>query len=239
LENGNILMTGFYSDRKNSQMKGIFLLEADLEKQETISVRTTDFTTSFLQLFMSERSAKRGKELTNFEVRDLIRDENGDMMFLAEYYSHTVSISQSANGAISTTDIYNYGDLMVAKIDSQGKIKWWTRVPKKQISTNNEGYYSGISYTFSNGRLNIIYNDHKSNANHVNPERLKSMEMKSAYTVLVSVDSEGKISKAPLFKSKEDNTLMIPRKSLDIGANEQIMLSQSKKRFRLCRIGIE
>jgi hypothetical protein len=236
--NGDVLVTGFYSDFRSNSMKGIFYLEIEPSTKSVKNLKNTDFTESFLKLFISKRKAKKKRELANFEVRDIFVKPDGGIQFLAEYYYYYVTITQDANGNIRETHHYNYGDIIVADMDKNGKINWWTKIPKRQNTVNDVGYYSGMSYYYINNKLHLVYNEHERNIKEVDPDRIRNIRLKKAWTVLVTVDENGKVEKTPMFKAKDRKLLLVPKSGSKISENEQVFVSVAGfgKAYRLCRI---
>lgn len=233
---GDVIISGFYSDKGGASMKGIFSLEVNPQRREITNTTTTDFTESFLAQFMSARKAKKGKELWGYEVRDIFFKEDGGIQLLSEYYHFYITQTTNAQGQTTTTYHYVYGNIMIADMDKEGRINWWAKIPKMQHTTNDGGFYSGMSYHFINGKIHLVYNDHPKNMEEVDPDRLRNLNKKKAWTVLVTIDGDGNAEKTPLFKAKDKKTLLVPKSGRQVSKNEQILVSTVGKNYRLCRI---
>lgn len=235
--NGNIILSGFYSDKKSVRMKGIFYVEVDNKDGSIIHTKTTDFTTELLKQFISDRRAEKGRELYHLKVREIYLKENGGLMLLAEdfhYYART--ISGAGIGGSNTTQYFDYGNLLVADMDRAGNINWWSSVPKLQNSTNDQGRYGGVDHIYHDNTLHLIYNDHEKNINEVNPSTIRNLTPRSAWVVLVSVSENGEIKKTPLFNTKEKEVNLIPQRGGRAIDNEIILVAVSRKYFRLCNL---
>lgn len=64
---------------------------------------------------------------------------------IAVYYNVVAYVRQRSSGATYYTYVYYYNSLLVANVNPDLSIEWLKVIPKKQISTNDYGYYS--SYT--------------------------------------------------------------------------------------------
>jgi hypothetical protein len=233
---GNIILTGFYSDFSSATMKGIYFLEIDPKTRQFIHNKTTEFTSDFLQQFMSQRRAEKGKSLWNYEVRDIFQKEDGGYQFLSEYYHFYITQTTDANGRTTTTYHYNYGHVIVADFKEDGTINWWTKIPKLQYTKNDGGTYSGMSYSFRNNKIYLIYNEHEKNINEIDPDRLRNINKKKSWAVLVTVASDGMVEKTPLFEARDKKTLLKPRFSIKSSEKDQILVSEIGKMYRLVRV---
>jgi hypothetical protein len=252
-KNGNLILSGFYSDHRMSSMKGIYFIEIDTKKRSFVNMKTTDFTTDFLKLFISERKAEKGRELWHFKVRGIYIKDDGGIMFLAEHFhqystnfeSTDKRFKSSSNvvttntGGRSSTNYYDYGDIMVADMNSEGKINWWTKIPKLQNTTNDNGVFGGINHSFRNNSIYMIFNDHEKNINHVDPAYLRNLKMRKSWAVLVTINSKGEAKKTPLFNSKKKKVYLIPKAGYKVNDNELIIMAGTKRHFRFCQVSFK
>ncbi len=252
-KNGNLILSGFYSDNRLISMKGIYFVEIDTKNKRLVHSKTTDFTTDFKKLFISERKAEKGQELWHFKMRGIYLKDDGGIMFLAEYYQQnatsfestskrfnsSTNIVTTSTGGSSNTDYYDYGHIMVADMDSEGNINWWTKIAKLQNTTNDNGVYGGINHWFRNNSIYIIFNDHEKNINEVDPAQLRNLSIKRSWAVLVTINSEGETKKTPLFNSKEKDAYLVPKEGYNISENEQIIMAGTKRHFRFCLVSFE
>jgi hypothetical protein len=234
--NNNVTIAGFYSDRGGASMKGVFSFEVNTSSRAIENIKTTDFTEEFLKQFFSARKAKKGKELWGYEVRDIFVKSDGAIQLLAEYYHFYITQTTNAQGQTTTTYHYVYGHVIVVDFNYDGEVNWWMKLPKMQHTTNDGGYYSGMSYHHVNDKIHLIYNDHPKNMNEVDPDRLRNMSKKKAWTVLVTIDKDGNTEKIPLFRAKDKRTLLVPKSGRMVSKNEQVFVSNIGKNYKLCRI---
>ena len=177
------------------------------------------------------------ERLYNYRVRDIVMKKNGGFYMIAEYYLHTITTHTDANGNTRTTHHYHYDDLMVINVLEDNSVEWYSRVPKKQHSTNDGGTYSGIVTGINNDNsLNIIFNDNAENANLLNPENLKSLKLKKSKVVLVKFEEDGNATKTPLFEASKSKTYLVPRISPQGKENDIILYSKSKSKNRFTNV---
>jgi hypothetical protein len=237
-KDNNIVCSGFYSDNNSFSTKGIFYLKLNTQTKEIEVQKTNDFDKKFLSFFMSEKKANKGKPLYNMVIRDLLIKEDGGLYFIAENYYIREVTRTDQNGRTTTTYYYHYNDVIVADISKEGKVNWWTVVPKYQVSANDGGPYSSIAWGVSENNLHIVFNENKKNAEILQPNKVKSVRFKKSVTVLVTFDSKGKAKKTALFPAKDGKTLTMPKVHVNSSSNELIMLAQVGKNYRFVKLNL-
>lgn len=234
---GDLLLSGFYSDKGFNGMKGVFFVKIDIGKQKVVTQKVTAFTKDFLELFMSERKAEKGKELTNYYVDKIVPKEDGGIIMVSEYYRYYQSCYTDANGNTRCTNHYNYDDIVAVNFDVDGKVIWWTKVPKRQHTVNDGGYMSGYAMAVAGDKLFFIFNDHVANLNITDPLKYKNMSSaKKAVTTLVTLSEKGEMSRNVLFNTKENKCVMRPKFHLQSSGSELIMYADRSSSYMLSRI---
>lgn len=232
----NLVCAGFYSDKNSFNMKGIFYMRINPDIKDVDVIKTTDFTKNFLQLFMSERRAKKQKGLHHLVIRGLVLKEDGGIILLSEYYHYYTTTTTDSRGNTRTTHHYVYNDIVVANIDKSGTIEWWTHIPKNQHTTNDGGPFSSFSYALKEDKIHIIFNEHKKLVNDLSPEKRRNVPFRKSITVLVTIDTKGKAKKKPLFQAKEGKTIVRPKFYLQSSNNQLIMFAQLSKSYRFVKM---
>jgi hypothetical protein len=247
---GRLQCAGFYSDRKGNSTKGVFVFTIDPSTKEISNVSSQEFTDEYLNQFLSDRQVrkkdrKRSKNkeknpyerLYYYKVRDLVMKEGGGFYMVAEFYLHTTTTTTDANGNTRVTHHYRYNDLMVINVLEDNSISWFSRVPKYQYTTNDNGYYSGIVMGLNNDNsLNILFNDDRDNANVVDHDNKGKMKYKRIRTVLVKFDNDGNATKTPLINAKKSSALLVPGLSPKGKSNDIILYSNLKKKNRFINV---
>ena len=237
-KNQDVIAAGFYSNRGKyaDEIAGTFYVSIDGKTKDEKAKGLKDFDTRFLLNFMSERSAKRGSELRQFNIDQIIERADGGAYMVAEQrYVQTIT---TFNGRYSTTDYYyNFNDLIVAGINADGKINWVTMVPKTQVTANDKGPYSGYAMAVTGNTINFIFNDNTRNLAIANPREYKTFSgPKKSTCVLVTIGNNGELTKRPLFSEKEKKIFTRAKIYLQTSANELMMYAERGRKMKLFRV---
>ena len=249
---GRLQLTGFYSEKKGAFMKGVFNSTIDIEKKKAINIKSQVFTDEFLNQFLTDRQIKskqrkkdknkdsRFDHLNNYKIREIVFKEDGGFYLVAEYYFYYVVMQTSTNGITTTTEHYIYGDIMAINVKEDNSIDWFARIPKFQHTTNDRGRYSGIAKAVdSKNTLQIIFNEHKKNANIIDPERKRNAVGKKTITVLVSIEESTKTTKTPLMPAKDGKTIITPKGHYQVSSNELILEATTGNKSKFINLKFE
>lgn len=246
---GRLQCAGFYSDTKGNSTRGVFVFTIDPITKEISNVSSQEFTDEYLNQFLTEkqlnkkeRKKSKNKEnpydrLYNYKVRDIVMKKGGGFYMIAEYYQLRVSTTTDANGNTRTTYHYYYNDLMVINVLKDNTVDWYSRVAKRQYSTNDGGLFSGIVTGLNeDNSLNIIFNDNEATSTIVEHPNERIVSIKNATVVLVKFEEDGTATKTPLFGSKSLKTYVVPYASPQGKQNDIILYSRGKKNNRFTNV---
>jgi len=243
-----IIITGLYSSFIDGQVEGVFIATINergrLESnhfipfsQELIGSIKRDNTNQAINNVQSQTEYKK------FNTIDFKRVEDG-FIFTAEFNAMEYRYGgNDVPGATNLIDTYYWsGDLIVCKIDNDGKLIWDRRIPKIQRSINDGGYYISSAIYCDSNKVNFFFNDNLSNYNE-NGNYSKDGEVpyfaqfnSSKNTIAhVSIQlSNGKVHRKKTIGKKETSTLFVPRLSVAFTKNQKLMIyGQSGKKHRI------
>jgi len=187
-DDGNLVCTGFYSEKGNYSIKGTYFFRLNAQTKELYNKNLKAFDFDFLTSYMrpkdvekarkAERSGdeKRQVELYNFSLDDLILRSDGGAVLVAEqffvyedrnYDNFGAGIGVGGfnrfpynnNDRFRTDYYYNYNDIIVVNIRPNGEIEWTARIPKLQETVNDGGYYSSYAMSILPTGLYFLYNE--------------------------------------------------------------------------------
>ncbi|MEX0967862.1 MAG: hypothetical protein WD077_11530 [Bacteroidia bacterium] len=239
-EEGQIICAGFYSERSVAGLKGTFFLRINRESKEVEVQSVKEFDRDFLALFMSEKRAKKGKELYNYDLHNLIIRKDGGAVLVGEQYYVRVSTSTSSNGVTTTTYHYYYNDIIVVNINPDGGIDWINKVAKRQHSVNDGGYYSSYALLVGDESLHFIFNDHKKNQENYDLKKIKVLNNpRKGITTIASLSAAGEVKKKPLFNIKDQDVITRPKSCKSFGDNQLILYGIRGRNTQFALLSLE
>lgn len=243
LVNGLIQFTGFYFNEKGG-IQGIVRESIDPKTLKSVSAKATPFDKKDILKFATKRAAKKDKGIAfNYDIRQIIYEENGDILLVAEGYQLIVTTSHDARtGATRTTYTYYYWDIMVVRMDKEGEILWLQKVPKKQISMNDNGYYSSYLFVQDQNNFYFIYNTHFKNFSpklkeDEKGEQVYAPSLKKGVIALTTLSKKDGKFESEIFKSASKDakakTIFAPKQSAWLNENEILVYGAFTRNFRL------
>lgn len=249
--NNDIVCSGFYGDNNSYAIKGSFFMRIDGESKEKIVENSKEFDVNFITQTMSEKQTKKAKKkakkgdlsMYEYDLRDLVVRSDGGAILIAEQYYVRVVTTRTQNGGTTTTYYYYYNDIIVINISPEGQIDWYATIPKRQLSVNDNGYYSSFVLAVVEDKLYFIFNDSPLNMNWRKGKPLYYTQYgglfnkkNRAVLALAMVDMEGTVTKKPLLTAKQDNTITRPKGCMQISANEVLLYARRGKTEKLGKL---
>lgn len=226
-DDGGVNLGGL-SSTEGKGVNGSFFMKLDKDFNET-GASVSEFETDFITTSWSEKKKEdlekkqeKGKnvdepQLYNYYIDHLLSKPDGSCLILAEqYYVRVVTHTYTtANGGTQTTTTYYYyyNDIIALNYDKNGELAWKKVLPKKQVSTNDGGYYSSYFVVQEGNDVHIIYNDRESN--YVDTEGMSNAEIKalsrSTIGAKITLDEYGETTKQKLFEFEEGGLRLVPK----------------------------
>lgn len=252
-DKGELICSGFFSEKGTYSIAGTYFIKIDASSKQIISQHYKEFPKDFLTQYVTERQAKKidkkvakGKdvELYEFDLDELIIREDGGAYLIGEQYYVVVTTTTTtdANGNMSTrtTYHYHYHDIIVISFDEEGAIQWWEKIPKRQVSTNDGGFYSSYVRAIYDDELFFFFNDHIDNLDTWETGKFKNYTAgKNGIVTMVKLDKAGKQSRQMLYKTKDIESITVPKVCQQISKNEMIVYSQKKKVHQFSKVVFE
>jgi hypothetical protein len=242
---GELIISGFYKTDWRKGIDGLFYVRINPENQEIIAKNYKDFSKELLTVFLGEKKAekadKKDRGLSSFVLRNVIRRADGGIMLVAEqYYVVVVETRDPKTGAVTRTYHYYYNDLLVANVAPSGSIDWYARIPKRQHSVNDGGYFSSFNVAAKGDRVYFIFNDNLKNfepdADMSNPKQLNNF--KKAIVALYALSPDGKIERAPLFTNKGQGVILRPKVANQNTPSSVTVFGERGKSFNFVKIDL-
>lgn len=216
----NLTCAGFFSEGFRGSLAGTFILTIDAKTKRISRQDTKKFDSAELSLFMKERKAKKGKEISsNFDLEDFVLRSDGGAILIGESFYISTTTTTSASGGTTTRTLYNYGPLIVVNVNPDGKIEWVSKIVKKQRSETRA--YSSYAMSIVADKMYFVFN--------------KGIRKRSN-VMAVSVDSKGKVSEKELFRVKDEKMLLRVPGCEQIADREMIVYGEWRKKFRFGKL---
>lgn len=250
--NSEIIFAGFYSEKKQDQIGGSFFVKIDSKDGEIVSESFKEFDIDFVTDYFKKMKAKKTKkkkskkknvDLVNYDFRELVVREDGGAYLVAEQFYITTYTTTDSNGRTTTHYKYHYNNIAVVSIDAEGQIEWERKIPKRQVSTDDGGFYSSFSHHLKDDKLYFIYNEHAKNlvveGGKIRNSYAFAFSPKKSIVVAYSFDKEGNKEIEELFNKKDSKTLVRPKTCFQLNEDEHLLFGQKGKKQKFGRLTIK
>jgi hypothetical protein len=225
--NKQVVAAGFFTDENYKQAKGYFFKAYSLEQQTLTKNYNNNFGSNIYSELAGKESGQNLEGLSTFEITDLVLLYDGGVLVLAESRYNNVeniqtpSFVPAAGPSFRSVTINYYNDIMALCISPEGKETWAKVMRKKQVSEEDDGFFSSYALHIRGGELNFIYNEDI---------------YQSASVINYNVTAEGQVKRASIFNSNDQNVLLVPRLGKQVSSNETIIPSFRKNNLRLVKL---
>jgi hypothetical protein len=238
---GQLVCSGFYSERSVYGIKGSYFLRINPDTRELFFQNTKPFDFDFLTSDLSNRRRERARraeaegdlsrsaELSNYQLTDLILRTDGGALLVAEQFYVDRQSYFTWDGRIQDVFYYHYNDIIVVNIRPNGEVEWATRIPKEQVTTNDGGYYSSFSMATVRDRLFFVYNGHGSNSG-------RGGGGSGSVLMLAEVRIDGSLSVYPLALRSDIGMPPRPKVFRQIGSREMMIYAEWGRNYRMGKL---
>jgi hypothetical protein len=175
-KNEELLVSGFYTDDAQSDVRGVFFTRIDRATNEVISTTSQPFSQAFLssgkaaweRSYWDELVAQQNRDyqLNNFRILEFQMTSDSGFVVVAEH-QEVDAIQKNSSTEENTTPKYDYryyfDDVIVYKLSSEGILEWVERIPKTQSSLNDEGAFSSVLVAINQEKVHLFFNDSQRN----------------------------------------------------------------------------
>lgn len=246
---GNLVCSGFYSEKGTYSVKGTYFFRLNAETEEIYNTNFKAFDFEFLTEYMSEgkkdRALKaeqsgnvnRAPELYQYSLDELILRSDGGALLVAEQYYVYERSYRYWDGTFRYDYFYNYNDLIVVNIRPNGEIEWATRIPKRQETMNDGGYFSSYAMSIVRDRIYFIYNENARNFDQErNIRRLYNFNGRYSVIALTELKKDGSIRTFPLFHNQDVDIITRPKICKQIGSKKMMVYGERGRQFRFATL---
>ncbi len=252
-KNGDPVCTGFYSDKNSYSMRGTYFFKINRKTGDVYNINMKEFEFDFLTELMSDRKKRRAEraeesnnnkrqtELFQYDLDKLVLRSDGGAVLIAEQYYITTENDryrdQYGYWQTRTTNTYHYNDIIVVNINPDGEIDWASHVPKRQVTSNDGGYFSSYSIAVTGKAIYMVFND-----NGKNFEKGKEAHKTYAYNgsrsivTLAEVKPDGSVNRYPLFSNKEEGIITRPKVCKQTAKDEIIIYGERNRKYKFASV---
>ncbi len=226
-ENRKLVAVGLFSDNNKDMSVGYFHHALNLNTGKMIANKYTRYSDDLLYDITGKELKGDNKGLFSFEISDIILRFDGGLVLVAEsrYKSveeiQTPSFVPAAGPTFRTISVMYYNDVLMLSIGPDGENDWTEILRKKQISEDDDGYYSSYAMLNTADRLYLIYNQEIHSKADVNS---------------MAIDPTGSAKRNYLFNTGDQNVVLVPRAGLQVSSTEIIIPSFRKNYLTLLKL---
>lgn len=210
-----LAIAGFYSTQGTYSIKGISFTLINAATGSVVKQGIKPFDASFLELFSRSQVDKKDAEIYNYDLDNIIIRSDGGVLLLAEQYfveSRSTRYYTGNTYTTRTTYYYNYNDVMAININPDLSVAWATKIPKRQVTTDDGGYYSSYAYAVGGDKIYLLFNDNPDNLLITDPAKVaKYSGVKKSVATLVTISADGKWKKSLLFSNQDQGEILRPK----------------------------
>lgn len=225
--NNRITLGGMYSGDNREEATGYFFKSFDMANGQVQGNIYRNFSQELLFQVVGKDTSQNISGLQSFKVSDYVMRRDGGVLLIAESRYDNIEAAQSPGFAptagpnFRTVNVYYYNDILVVSIKPDGSQDWFNVLRKKQVSEDDEGFFSGFCLLRDNNRLRFIYNEeiyYKTNVNEF------------------AVDTVGIASRSHVFNAGLRDIMLAPTLGKQIAANELIIPSFRNRAIRFVKL---
>lgn len=240
-----LICAGFFSDKGTTSIKGTCFFRVDPETEEAFNISLQEFDFEFRTAFMrngqqrrAERAEQSGNtdqqaELNRFALNDLILRSDGGAVIVAEQYFVYQRTYRMWDGTLQFDEFYNYNDIIVVNIRPDGSMEWAVRIPKRQETVNDGGYYSSYAMAVVRDRLYFMFNDNSRNYTSKNDNQLYNFNGRNSIITLAEIKKGGALEMYPLFNNRDAGIITRPKICKQTGSRKMIVYGERGRSYRL------
>ncbi len=259
---GELVCAGFYSEKGTSSVKGTYFFRLNPQTKEIYNRKIKEFDLDFLTQDLSDRQKAKAMradragdpskefELFRYSLDELVVRSDGGALLIAEQYyveerfdnfNNRFGMGVGFNNAAMMNNnrvdyIYNYHDIIVVNINPKGEIDWATKIPKRQVTQNDGGYFSSYAHAIVRDKIYFIYNDNRRNFESHNRRNPYNFDGRSSIIALTELSQDGSTETFPLFINRDASILTIPKICKQTGRKEMTIYGERGKKYRFASL---
>lgn len=246
--NGPILCGGFYGVKGTNKVRGAFFMSLHPETKAIMHESYKEFSDDMITQYMTAKEEEKARkkaekkdedlELFEYDLDEIIRRDDGGAVLVGEqYYMYTTTVcTTNPNGGQSCRTVYHYiyNDIIVVNIDPSGDIAWATTIPKRQHTSNDDGYFSSYALEVKGSDLYFIFNDNGENLFRAAGDKFKQMDLqgKGSVVTMATVTQDGHVTREALFDPEKRELILRPKSCVQLADDRMFLYATRRKDYR-------
>jgi hypothetical protein len=152
IKDNELQLLGFYSKKNIDRIKGACVFIVNFDSFQIVDNLKYELPEKVYKDLYGSREIikKKGKELSNFKLDFVLKNDRGDSYWLAEEFY----ITYRSSGYGTFNAVYNYDNILVLKFNSKNELLWGRSIFKKSFESS---YYAFLK----EDKLHVILNSGK------------------------------------------------------------------------------
>lgn len=235
LNNNELIVIGFYADRKDKRYNGLVHYKLH---PETIAITSKKYNPFSEQFMLDKFGREVNAEIKNLIFKDLFITDNNDILFSAEEYFVTEGDDPSGNTGRKVNK-YHYNDIVCAKLDASGTMQWARNINKSEVTLGDAAYASYSAYG-TNDAMYFFINSGE-NPKKMSNERIIFKEgfSRNPNMFVIKIDKQGNISHKKLIDDKEVRLpIMVSRPLITADKNRLVFYAKRGTKKQLVKVKV-
>lgn len=225
--NNKFIIAGFYADDDRRKAVGYFVEQVSITEHQVIREVYKEFGNDILYQIVGSDTTQSIDGLMSFRPLKVTMRKDGGALIIAESQYDNTETEDAGNFMpatgpnFRTVNVYYFNDILVLNMGPEGTLDWFSVLRKKQVSEDDEGFFSSFSMLTDNNELHFIYNEeiyYKTNVNDY------------------SVDMTGKVNRSYLFNAGMRDLMLAPSLGKQISGNEVLVPSFRNRAIKFVKI---
>ncbi|MEZ4792245.1 MAG: hypothetical protein R2783_01830 [Gelidibacter sp.] len=199
INEGKLICVGFYSEKNDSRYKGLTYFDID---PESLTMKKSVYSPFTEQFILDKYGKEKDKELRNISFRDIhITETNECILNAEEFYITSHYVSNQYGGYWRY--VYNFRDIVSAKIGTDGKLTWARNINKRTAASYYSPYLSYTS-THNQGKTYFFLNC-SDKVKKLRNDRLefKGVKQKKSNFYVITLDENGSFEYKKVLDDKD------------------------------------
>ncbi len=236
LNNGELLVVGFYADRKDNRYNGLVHFKLN---PSSLAIESKKYN-PFSEQFMLDKFGRQvNAEIKNLIFKDVFVTASNDLIFSAEEYFVTES-ENSARNTSKKVNRYHYNDIVCAKMNAAGTMVWARNINKAEVTQGDEAYASYTAYGKDNDMYFFINSGE--NPKKLGKDRIifKQGFSRNPNMFVIKIDAAGNLGYKKLIDDKEVRLpIMVSKPLINSAINTLVFYAKRGSKKQLVKVAVE